>query len=128
MIRNIPSSTPYRAIWNYDILSLMNLTLILYLRVDIDTRRNIGRRFDELVVGGISADGKNHHHSGQSITAQATREGAARKNPHVCTMANMLRDFTRMNPPVYCGSKTKEDPQDFVDEVHKILCAMGDGE
>ena len=30
-----------------------------------------------------------------------------------------------MNLPVYYRSKTNEDPQEFVDEVHKILCAMG---
>ena len=29
-----------------------------------------------------------------------------------------------MNPPDYYGSKTNEDTQDFVDEVHNILCAM----
>ena len=33
-------------------------------------------------------------------------------------------DFTRMNPLVYFRSKTKEDPQEFVDEVNKILCSM----
>ncbi|XP_015081275.1 uncharacterized protein LOC107024844 [Solanum pennellii] len=61
----------------------------------------------------------------QAITAQATREGAPRENLYASTMASRLRDFTRMNPPVYYGSKTNEDPQVFVDEVHKILCAMG---
>ena len=59
------------------------------------------------------------------IMTQAIREGAPRENPHTRTMASRLRDFTRMNPPVYNGSKTNEDPQEFVDEFHKILCAMG---
>ena len=40
-------------------------------------------------------------------------------------MASRLRDFTRMNTTVYYGSKTNEDPQEFVDEMYKILCAMG---
>ena len=40
-------------------------------------------------------------------------------------MASRLRDFTRMNPPVYFGSKINEDPQEFVDVVYKILCSMG---
>ena len=40
-------------------------------------------------------------------------------------MAERLRDFTRMNPPFFTGSKTSEDPHDFVDEVHKILVTMG---
>ena len=40
-------------------------------------------------------------------------------------MADRLRDFTRMNPSIYTWAKTSEDPQEFVDEVHKILVAMG---
>ena len=40
-------------------------------------------------------------------------------------MADRLRYFTRMNPPIFTGSKTLKDPQEFVDEVHKILVAMG---
>ena len=39
-------------------------------------------------------------------------------------MANRLRDFTRINPPIFTGSKTSEEPQDFIDEVHKVLVAM----
>ena len=61
---------------------------------------------------------------GQAITAQASREGAPRENLHASTMSSSLRDFTRMNPPVYYGSKVTKDPQEFVEEVHKILCAM----
>ena len=30
-----------------------------------------------------------------------------------------------MNPPDYFGYRTNEDPQEFVDEVYKILCPMG---
>ena len=30
-----------------------------------------------------------------------------------------------MNPPLFTGAKTSEDPQEFIDEVHKILVAMG---
>ena len=39
-------------------------------------------------------------------------------------MADRLREFKRINPPIFIGSKTSEDPQEFVDEVHKILVAM----
>ena len=30
-----------------------------------------------------------------------------------------------MNPPIFRGSKTSRDPQEFLDEVHKILVTMG---
>ena len=40
-------------------------------------------------------------------------------------MASRLRDFTRMNPTIFYGSMVYEDPQEFIDEVYKILCAMG---
>ena len=30
-----------------------------------------------------------------------------------------------MNPPIFTGAKTSEDPQEFIDELHKILAAMG---
>ena len=53
------------------------------------------------------------------------REGAQKENPHVSTMDSRLRYLIRMNQLVYFGSRTNEDPQQFVDEVHKILCAIG---
>ena len=40
-------------------------------------------------------------------------------------MADRLREFKRINPPIFIGSKTSEDPQEFVDEVHKIMVDMG---
>ena len=40
-------------------------------------------------------------------------------------MGDRLRDFTRLNPPKFTGSKTSEDPQEFVDEVCKILVDFG---
>ncbi|XP_069147994.1 uncharacterized protein [Solanum lycopersicum] len=61
----------------------------------------------------------------RAITAQAARECASRENLHASTMTSRLRDITRMNPPMYNGSKVSEAPQEFVDKVHKILCAMG---
>ena len=61
----------------------------------------------------------------EDIKAQATREDFPREIPHTITMASRLRDFTRMYPPVYFGSKTNEDPQEFAHEVHKIVYVMG---
>ena len=63
-----------------------------------------------------------------AIIAKDTREGAPWENPHASTMASRQRNFTRMNPPIYFGSKTNEDPHEFMDEVHKILCAMDGNE
>ena len=31
----------------------------------------------------------------------------------------------RMNPSMFNGDKTLDDPREFVDEVHKIFVAMG---
>ena len=41
-------------------------------------------------------------------------------------MTDRLRDFTRMNPHIFTGSKNPEVPPEFLDEVYKILVAMGD--
>ncbi|XP_055814193.1 uncharacterized protein LOC129883587, partial [Solanum dulcamara] len=35
-----------------------------------------------------------------------------------------IRDFLRINPPVFTGSNVDEDPQNFIDEMWKILKAM----
>ena len=40
------------------------------------------------------------------------------------TMTSRLRDFVRMNPPIFLGSKVGEDPQEFLDGVYKVLSAM----
>ena len=61
----------------------------------------------------------------QAMTAQVNRQDVQRENPPVHSMADRLRDFTRMSPPIFTGSKTSKDPQEFVNEVHKILMAMG---
>ena len=53
----------------------------------------------------------------QDIMAQANREVEPRDNQHASTMASRLRDFMRMNSPMYFGSKVDEDPKDFLDEV-----------
>ena len=68
----------------------------------------------------------------QAITMQALGmadqvnwQNVQRENPPVHNMAYRLRNLTRMNPPMFTGSKTLEDPYEFVDEVHKILVATG---
>ena len=41
------------------------------------------------------------------------------------TMTFRLRDFVRMNPPIFIGSKVGEDAQEFIDQVYKIVHVMG---
>ncbi|KAF3651801.1 putative auxin-induced protein 5NG4-like [Capsicum annuum] len=36
-----------------------------------------------------------------------------------------IRDFTRINPPSFFGSKPDEDPQEFIDQVQKVIDIMG---
>ncbi|XP_015072548.1 uncharacterized protein LOC107016656 [Solanum pennellii] len=57
--------------------------------------------------------------------AEVNQQNIQRENPPVRRMADRLRDFTRMNPLIFTGSNTTKDPQEFVDEVHKILVAVG---
>ena len=60
----------------------------------------------------------------QDMMAQANREVVPHSHQQ-STMASRLRDFTRMNPPTFHGSKVDDDPQDFIDEVSKIIFAKG---
>ena len=54
--------------------------------------------------------------------ANAITMQAGRNTP---TQASRIRDFTRMNPPEFYGSKPNEDPQDFIEEIYKIVDIMG---
>ena len=48
---------------------------------------------------------------------QANKEVVSRENQHASTMARRLRDFTKINPPIFFRSKVDEDPQDLLDKV-----------
>ena len=49
----------------------------------------------------------------QSMTTQANREAGPLVAQHASAMGYHLRDFTRINPPIFFFSKAYEDPQDF---------------
>ena len=46
-------------------------------------------------------------------------------NRNLSTIASYLRDFTRINPPMFFLSKVNENNEYFLDEVYKTLFAMG---
>ena len=61
----------------------------------------------------------------QDMTTQVNQQDVQRENPQVRSMADRMQDFTGMNPPILTGTKTSENPHEFVDEVNNILVAMG---
>ena len=40
-------------------------------------------------------------------------------------MASHLKKFTRIIPPTLYGSEVEKDLQEFIDEIYKIIYAMG---
>src|SRR5688572_21478277 len=60
-----------------------------------------------------------------SALAQMANAITTQVGRNVPTPASRVRDFTRMNPPEFYGSKLNEDPQEFIDEIFKIVDIMG---
>ena len=56
---------------------------------------------------------------------QGDRGARVSVNPNVITTASRIRYFTCMNPSTFYGSMEEEDPQGFIDEVFKVIDAMG---
>lgn len=52
-------------------------------------------------------------------------EGFFPVNPNFGIVASKVSDFTRMNPLKFYISKVEEVPQEFIDEVDKVLMIMG---
>ena len=46
--------------------------------------------------------------------------------PNASTTTSRIRDFMRMNHPTFHGTNVDEDPQGFIDEVFKVVDAMGE--
>ena len=61
----------------------------------------------------------------QSMAAQTEWPPIILANPLATLKAARVRDFTRMNPPSFHGSKSDEDPQEFIDQVQKVIDIMG---
>ena len=60
------------------------------------------------------------------MMAQDNREVVPHLNQQIATMASHLRELPWMNPPhTFYRSKIEEDSQEFIDEVNKILFAIG---
>ncbi|WMV58613.1 hypothetical protein MTR67_051998 [Solanum verrucosum] len=55
----------------------------------------------------------------QALTVQANRDVVAPANPIRGMASARVREFLRMNPPEFYGSKMEKYPQGFVDEVYK---------
>ncbi|WMV07688.1 hypothetical protein MTR67_001073 [Solanum verrucosum] len=58
------------------------------------------------------------------MTTQANREVFFPVNLNVGITPTRIKDFTRMKPTEFHGSKVDEDPQEFIDEVYKIEINM----
>ena len=61
----------------------------------------------------------------QAMTTQLSREVEPRVPEHANTTDFRLRDFILISKPMFVGSRSHEDPQYFLDDVYKILFAMG---
>ncbi|XP_049406161.1 uncharacterized protein LOC125869764 [Solanum stenotomum] len=120
---------------------------------DMNTRANPRRAKEENVDGGVSPQGLQGYQVPignqenevvvvppimtneeirvafltlvQAMMAQANRNVGPRVNANESTAASRLRDFVRMNSPISLGSRIGEDPQGFLDEIYKIVDAMG---
>ena len=60
----------------------------------------------------------------QDMTSQIEQQGVPRKNPSSSTMASRLRNFTRMNSPIYTGSKIAENIEEEC-KVAMLYASMG---
>ena len=64
------------------------------------------------------------------MLSQAMKE---KVNKEVVDPANLIRgisysrvrEFLRMKPPKFCGSKVDEDPNMFIEKLYKVAAIMG---
>lgn len=60
-----------------------------------------------------------------SVAAYNERPTVVPANPVENSAAVRIRDFTRINPPLFTDSKSEEDSQEFLDQVQKVTDIMG---
>ncbi|WMV54175.1 hypothetical protein MTR67_047560 [Solanum verrucosum] len=60
----------------------------------------------------------------QTIMDQINREMVAPTNPIRGMAVSRVREFLRMNPPKFSGSKMEEGLNGFIEEVYKVLAIM----
>ena len=57
------------------------------------------------------------------MKAQVNRDVGSRVSQHSNIMASQLRDFTRMSPPEFYGSRSNEDPHSLMrSKILSMLC------
>ena len=61
----------------------------------------------------------------QAIMAQANMEVVPQENQYARTMASRLRDFMRINPLIFFGSKVDEDPEEFLMRFARFCLLLG---
>lgn len=65
------------------------------------------------------------HSVTQVLSTQVASDTREQVIPNSRTTASGIRYFTRMNPPTLFGSKVKKYLKWFIDEVFKLIEAMG---
>ncbi|KAF3626368.1 putative ribonuclease H protein-like [Capsicum annuum] len=112
--------TPYifiipRAIWNLLLTRCSNPQSKFAARIGVfinrytphDYEHRVAFRFSKSGVTNLVSEPKNE------------RPPVILSNPVATPKVARVRDFTRMNPPSFHGSKSDEDPQEFIDQVQK---------
>ena len=61
----------------------------------------------------------------QSMAEQNEWPPVIPANPVATPKVARVWEFTWMNPPSFHGSKSDEDPQEFIDQVQKVIDIMG---
>ena len=63
--------------------------------------------------GIFGPDSTSHHDSRLVYGYLSQPAGYSEEKPPVGSMTDILRDITRMNPRIFRGAKTSEDPQEL---------------